>query len=163
MAKLEHPKVPTDIKMVDIDPYLYRDDNIYHNKNYKIFTVCRNPYARVVSYYRYQHYADNGIFKDMSFDDYIEMLDTTPPREYNRHNCTQWDNLHMAKVDELIHLENFEKEIREKILDPIGVDIPIPIRKYGGKYDYHDYYNDWSKEIVERIYKIDLENLKYDY
>ena len=163
MGKLENPDIDPQITMVDLDPYLIRDDGIYNNPDYKLFTVCRNPYSRAVSYYRYQHKPKNGIFKDMTFEDYIRMIDNTHPRHLNRHNCTQWDNLHMDKVDVLLHLENFEEELRKEILDPIGVDIPIPKRKDGGQYDYRSYYNDYTKSVVERLYSIDFKNLGYKW
>jgi len=137
--------------------------NILKNKGYKIFTICRNPYSRVVSDYRFEYKTGVLVQRHITFEDYIGRIESRKFGYMTIRNCTQWDNFLMDKVDELIRYENFVEEFKEKILDPIGVDIELPVLQYGGKYNYRDYYNEDLKERVYNLYKIDIDNLGYKF
>lgn len=150
----------------------------FDDSNYTTFTVSRNPYSRIVSFYREKIIRDNhrksywkGLRRyginpgetDMTFEEFVKYIYDLKPRNFETHLCTQWDNFRMSKCDEIIAFEDYDAEIRVKILFPLGLDPDPRNINSSGSYDYRDYYDDETKDLVYRMYKLDFDKLGYTF
>ena len=149
-------------------------DGYYQNfgnvDSYYKFTVVRNPWDRMISYYfwlneefdekkfsnmlkkvRHQGHADACNFSDKS------------PVDYNFSSCTQYC-CDVRKINNFIKFENLE-EGWKKACEDIG----IPYEQLGWankakqKRNYRDFYNDETKSKVERAYADDIDNFEYEF
>jgi len=146
------------------------------NDSYTSFCAVRNPYDRLVSFYEskwsrkgneekprlynyYKHYD-----WDMSFPEFTEWLMDYGMTNVEHHVMTQYDNLHVGQVDEVIRFENFTRDLKS-IFRKNGInysDIP-QYGKKNRKDNYREYYKDGARERVAQLYEIDLVNLNYNF
>lgn len=145
-------------------------------KDFFRFSVVRNPYDRLVSFYEAKWSAPEGqepllwdFYKpynpQLEFTEFTMWLSNLGVSNVEFHAMTQYDNLLIDKMDYVVRFENFESSLRTALVEMGGMkDIDIP--QYGSKPrkdDYREYYDEKSKRVVGDLYKIDLENLGYSF
>ncbi len=103
-------------------------------KNYFKFIVCRNPWARLVSYYKNKKiqvgwknktWPIDIRMKDLnsehfSFRDLVNFVDKTPDVFLEQHLRSQTSDLGGIRFDAIVKLERFEDEMN-KVCDWLGV------------------------------------------
>ena len=132
-------------------------------KDYNKFTIVRNPYERMVSFYFYlKEY--NELFRakwDISF---IEWLNN-PEKVEIPFNSDWIEKLGYFKNQEewiddtvtVIKYENLNKEIN----DFFNKEINLPLKNNTKHKNYKTYYNKQSFDIVYNRYKKDFEKFNY--
>lgn len=148
-------------------------DNTFDN--YFKFTIVRNPWDKAISQYTYMKKREDlrsfiGMKKDDCFKKYLSLISTK--------NHVQWENqskfiLDMNQnimVDYIGRFETFEHDVYE-ILHKIkmrsnilGIKIiKIPHRNKSDRSHYREYYDRESQEIVNYLYKQDIELFDYSF
>lgn len=139
------------------------------NEYYK-FAIVRNPYSKMVSEYFYfkrkkrlQHYlaADESI----DFETFLRLCQTKPETHWMKQKDFVYDEGRLI-VDHVGKFENFVNEYRT-LLQRYGLwDGTVFClnvnRATIGKH-YTEYYSDKTKQMVEEMYREDLEAFDYDY
>lgn len=178
-------------QMVDF-PYANKQE-IYDNyKDYFKFGFVRNPWDRVVSaytnkitndpnynnpsftngvgVYSYDEKGKNRFHVGMSFEEYLEVIRTTEPIDYDGHFRIQhWiltDMQHRMLSDFVGKLETLDRDFKY-VCERIGlenVELPKFNESKKNKVRFQDYYNDKTKKIVEKLYQqdIDIYRFKFD-
>jgi len=140
-------------------------------KNYKTFTVVRNPFDRMVSTW---HWGLNGDYRNTTFEEFIINVHKNKYTEFNGHRYkTQLDWITNEngdiKVQHILRWENLQEE-----LDNFFTDIDFePIKIYNrntakdrsgrNRTHYRDYYNEETKRIIEEKYQEDLNFFEYQF
>ena len=165
-------------QMLDIE----RLDDI--RKDYKTFTVVRNPYDRVLSFFtqkvvnelrdmqptrnfgmlieKYGFINEKEAFT-ISFEEFIDKLYNVPSSNYEHHLCTQYDNLEVEKLDFILRFEDLENEIKNKLLKDVDIYIDVQKINTSKPEGYRPFYNKKMREQVEEIYEIDFKKLNYKF
>lgn len=166
----------------DIGHHLWQHYKMrYPNKwnHYKKFCITRNPWDRVVSCYEYAKlensywHSSNGKSKEgkhpdydllvnMSFTECVKILKNKP--HLLRHHG--WSNQHKyviqngkLMVDFVLSLENMDEGIKNLGYDP---KLITHVNKSNNK-KYKTYYTEETKNIVNEVYKKDIEYFNYSY
>ncbi len=131
--------------------------------DYYSFTIVRNPFARVVSFYvgkgggpisrRVYNYSEGDTFPD-----FVKKIYQIGTSRFEPHLIEQYRGFRVAQLDKIIRLENYNKEIKE-VLNVKD----IPQYNASGKKDYRSYYDHESRQMVEELYAKDLEMLNYEF
>lgn len=139
------------------------------------FAVCRNPYSRAVSLYKY------------IFEDDIEKILEPTRKYYNEIPDLSWHQKHRERypnisfkefvkklpwmpmaieqykflpVDNLLRFENLEIDFKA-LQDVLGTTVPLFKINNTNDNDWRDYYDEEGCEIIYRTYKKDFELLGY--
>jgi len=139
----------------------------YQYINYFKFSVVRNPYARVYSWYRNVirddfHLKHYGISKDMEFYDY---LDKFLFNSYMIRPQVYWLKNFKGKI-QLDYIGKFEEinKVFENISKHLSLgEISFPHEKKTEHIDYRDAYDNKSIDIVTNYYKDDLKFFDYKF
>lgn len=153
----------------------------YYDNNYFIFSVIRNPYARLVSEYHYCKYQYSRLIKNLNtFNDFVyelkEKFDYILKNKesnhlYVSHFLPQYLFTHNYRKQPLIPMENIYKleNIKDdwnKIKTKLNIDVDLKHTEKNAskfKYNYEDYYPSQElKEIVYELYKDDFIIFDYD-
>lgn len=135
------------------------------------FTIVRNPWDRIVSIYHYLKH-ENYIPSDLSFRDYVIKLDYEI-----QNNEWQYDyapfylgsidfvtdengNIIVSKIAKFEDRDSEVEEIAQKIGSKGLGNIFVQKASVKNKH-YSSYYDEETKEIIERLYKQDV--LVFDY
>lgn len=146
-------------------------------KEYFKFTIVRNPFDRVVSYWSrnnrgyltqmdlskkkiwdkvkndFNTFIQNELAKNLNRTHYIPMIRWFEfPRGY-------------ANYDYVCRFEKFQDEIK-RVCDKVGKEYPEEISKTFGAPrigSYKEYYTEESIAIVKKLYAEDLRKFKYDF
>jgi hypothetical protein len=136
-------------------------------KNYFLFTIVRNPYAKLVSEYNYH----KDAYYQTDFKSFVKQILRYDKAVPNRHLLPQYKFLlgDLGEINSRINIykyEDFEYAVRD-ICKNVGIGFDQELFKkkineseYDGK-SYVDYYDDETVEIVKRIYKKDFELFGY--
>ncbi|MEO9965630.1 MAG: hypothetical protein ABJF11_07575 [Reichenbachiella sp.] len=133
-------------------------------KKYFVFGLVRNPWDWEVSRYHYQlkntkHFRHKFVKDLKSFEDYIRWRDT--------HNRTQLsffaDDSGELLVDYIGKIEELDK-FYATLESKLGVKLSkYELNKSRESNEYRQFYNDETKEVVERIYKQDIDTFGYTF
>ena len=143
------------------------------------FTFVRNPWARVVSRYRYNReekrpepgakrttLGARRIFHDLDFMDWLREREQYVERKGGRQN--QIDKLTDAEgrilVDFVGRLESIQEGFAT-VCERAGVE-PVAVPHFNvtaKKASYADYYDDWSRDLVAAWYQRDIEAFGYAF
>ena len=145
-----------------------KHDNIYDIKkmfpnpynNYRKFTIIRNPYDKMVSWYFYLR--RNALENVSTEGDVIEFNEwiKDPSKFWNFNDPISFLNPQYTWVDETVttlKFENLNKELNEFFKEKI--DLPV-INKSNHDH-YSIYYNRESLDIIHDRYKEDFERYNY--
>ncbi len=136
-------------------------------ENYYKFTIVRNPYDRIVSFWRYMRVIKNKLH-NISFEDFLLKIEDG---EFSRRELCytpmiNWviDNNDKIAVDFIGRFESLDKDFR-KICEKINVKYR-PLEKIcssGDREPCWAYYNERTKNIVDNMYKKDFEIFNYKW
>lgn len=154
---------------------IYKD---YWNDYFK-FSIVRNPWDRMVSCLRFKNYFKlslnnsiidiSGYKKLYSYKNKIVEFDHRFHKKENvvrkKHGLnTVYNNIIDEEIDWILKFENLYDEVEElkKILD-IKQDFNFLLNKSKNRKNYKDYYNEKSKNEVEKIFLKDIEKHRYNF
>jgi hypothetical protein len=146
--------------------------------DYFVFTVVRNPFDRLVSYYRWRisKYDKPGsgrkysLNPDISFDEYVENIEIYDDQELVDHSRWHKPQIDWISYDEgsvcTDYIGRFESlsESWNHIKTQINVDGDLQhLMKNDNSVWYQDFYNSHTKQLVRERYKRDLDFFNYDF
>lgn len=182
---------PPHFRAIDFVKYGLMSEEQF-NRFFK-FSFVRNPYARLVSEYKYRHHAHKYPFKDFVFKH-------LPPPSWNDEYChiiPQYDYLFDEEGTQLVDFvgkfENIQEDFKH-ITQALGLgDIPLShenqskswfglrqdagmverLKRVRGKLSlaqrrntfahYSEYYDNESQEFVASLYANDIKAFKYSF
>jgi hypothetical protein len=134
--------------------------NEYNPQNYKIITIIRNPYYRVMSLYKY-------VARKESLDKFLNKIEKY--LQYDYFYQPQYKYLINEKgeinIDEIVRFENYEEDLK-KIKEKYNLDINISFdtnKQLNKKKAIDSVLTEEQKLIIQRIYKKDFELFGYPY
>ena len=118
-------------------------------KEYKKFTVIRNPYDRMMSWYSYLH-------EDLNVNKFKLWLN-----EENPLFLPQYDWI--DNTVEIIRFESLNEEMHEFLKKNINTPMYIPAinESMSRDYEYLEFYDQEALDMVYDNYKIDFEKFNY--
>lgn len=159
----------------------FYQNNGYEFNHYFIFATARNPWKRVVSAYywlknfggfRMPMYKGIKPYKPYSFVDYVKWLAEDRiyishciDNSFWSHPCCIMDFICVngnVMVDYLCDIETYEKDF-SFVTDIIQKKPYLPHTNKTDHGDFKEYYDDRSIEIVERVFRKDIEYFKYNF
>ena len=124
--------------------------------NYSKFTIIRNPYDKMVSWYFYLKRNVGENHNVIEFNDWIKdpskFWHANDPISYLKPQCKWIDN-----TVEIIRFENLNEELNNFF----GEDIDLPITNKSNHNHYSTYYNKNSIDIIYDRYKEDFKRYNY--
>jgi len=137
--------------------------NFFNKKDWYIFTVIRNPFDRIVSFYHHCATHRNLL---LTFNDWVCMnlekevftLDKTYKKMFHHNNelC----------IDHFIRQENIEHDAKI-VFNKLGItDYNFYHEKHNTnrtEYDYRKYYNKKTKQIVSKLFEWDINYFGYKF
>ncbi len=139
------------------------------------FSFVRNPWARLVSEYRYRNYVNRISFKDFL----TKGLPPAGPSDAYRHIVPQYDFLHDSKgrllVDFVGRFENLQDDfdivcsrlgITESTLPHVNQSKPghgSLAGQSGPASHYSDYYDEETRGLVATMYSKDIDAFGYEF
>lgn len=156
-------------------PYSYLDRE-YINRFDRVFTVVRNPWARLVSFYNYwdlclEHPSIEDIkntwyYQDkITWEEYLERMDhfMMTPNFYWQHPYDNWasqsDWLPIKHRVDVLRFENLQEDLNNYL----GKKVDLPIVNKSKVVDYRSYYNEEQKQKVAKWFKVDIERWGFDF
>lgn len=128
------------------------------------FGFARNPWDWQVSLYHFMlkekyHPQHELIINLKSFDQYIEWR-----VEKDKHLQKEFffDNNDQQIVDYIGKFENIEDDFRN-ICKKIGINTDLPHKNKSMHRDYHEYYSDYSRDLIGENFKQDIELFNYTF
>ncbi|MFM1798296.1 MAG: hypothetical protein RLZZ117_574 [Cyanobacteriota bacterium] len=121
-------------------------------------SIVRNPFDKVISHYFQPYYRAINALSGHSLDFFLDAYAPAPHEDGK--TCNDYLD---REMDVIIRYENYDHELLS-ILEPFGVK-PSQLRTRIGavreRTGYQGYYSRHAKQIVENLYKEDLERFNY--
>lgn len=141
-------------KHADIHEIKTRFKNSY--KNYRKFTIIRNPYDKMVSWYFYLKRNLGENYNIVDFNQWIKdpssFWHADDPISYLKPQC-DW-------IDDTVEIISFEN-LKEELNIFFNEKINLPVTNKSNHNHYLEYYNDESLDIVYNKYKKDFKQFNY--
>ena len=142
-------------------------------KKYFTFTFVRNPWDRMVSYYKFRIKRSFNMFNHgESFKEWIRFLCSDEVQKINAYHFNlaiknQREFLvnesNEISVDFIGRFENFQQDF-DTICDKIGIpQQQLPHKNATKHKHYTEYYDDETREIVAEKYAKDIEYFEYEF
>ena len=143
------------------------------------FTFVRNPFKRIVSlyvnkfedrekivksgYFQYKNYMGGIIDQNITFNSFVKIVSNIPDKFSERHFISQSFYVDMSpkNLDFIGKLENFHEDYGI-ICKTVGIENKITNSNKSFNYDYKDYYNIETLDLVYRRYKNDVMGFGYE-
>lgn len=141
------------------------------DNNYK-FTVVRNPWDKVFSWYKYRTQLNQSNMKTnpISFADWVACTygENKDPYYYYRPKIflpqVEWlknDNGEID-MDKIIRFENLKEDF-EIVANEVGVVSDLPHINKTKRTDYREFYDEATKEIIEQWFYEDIKLFNYKF
>ena len=141
-------------KHADIFEIKRKFKNSYNN--YRKFTIVRNPYDKMVSWYFYLKRNLGENYKIIEFNKWIK----DPSKFWHINDPISFLKPQCDWIDETVSIIKFEN-LNEELNNFFDEKIDLPITNKSNHKHYLDYYNEESLNIIYNKYKKDFE--KYNY
>ena len=132
-------------------------------KEYYIFSCRRNPWARLLSFYYWARYNSprHKLAKELEFLPWLERRPITKDLEVCwKQTCDRDGNQLASKI---CAMENLQEDFDE-VCDSTGMPrMHLPHVNTTDHEHYSTYYDERSKNITEKIYKLDIEKFGYKF
>lgn len=144
-----------------------------NDSNDIFFTVVRNPFARIVSVYRdyvesprenvFEDYLFGILSKGLSFKDFIKRVEGIPDLLKEPHIKPQHHFIdYYRRRNPNVVILNLEKpEEVNSFLAIYNLEMPV-LNASSERYDYRDFYDLDTFEVVARMYRTDIKMFKYE-
>lgn len=120
---------------------------------YKLYGVARNPYSRIVSWWRFRE--PNKPFK--------QWLNTFGKSSFQRMTYKDYFQVSDRAVDNIIHTENLQTGF-DLLCDDIDISRrQLPHKNKTKHKHYTEYYDEETKQIVAERYTRDIELFGYEF
>lgn len=135
--------------------------------SYESFTVVRNPFDRVVSFYEGKVGGNiakrfYGFEEGIEFDDFISSLHSLGAEQFEVHLCEQYRAFRIPRVDTILRFENLSSDF-SKFFSKYGYSGEIPWKNSSSREPYKEYYNQETEDKIKEVYQKDLEKLSYEF
>ena len=158
--------LPTSHNKLEQDLNILKENNIDIN-NVFCFSIIRNPWEKMVSYYFFHRQLnpnkEKAIQSKLSFYDWIKFLkDKSQERPWFSSNVSFLSYEGKFRADYIV---NFHKYVRDMDLIKFlfRKDQPLPKLNVSTHDNYKKYYNDETIQIVADIYKEDIDFFGFDF
>lgn len=141
------------------------------DKYYK-FAIVRNPWDRVVSEFHWRHTLPTRR-PSTDFKEFINYCESRIKDTRNRNQDIYWTHAQSQKsyvtdktgnvmLDEIFRFEKLSEAVS---IISSKLNIPLNMKKYNtSKHkQYQKYYNDETKEMVNKLYREDIEMFDYKF
>lgn len=158
------------------------DDRGWDWYGYHRFCVVRNPFTRIVSLYH--HYLDRRrrigthlapvaqlkavvkykVLPRKSFSQYVLRPDKLRKLAMPLNDFV-FDRDGTCLVDDILMFENLAEELLQYLRE-IGIDVnaqQIPMLGASGIHDYRQYYDPATRNLVEHVYRYEIERFGYSF
>ena len=155
---------------IDYKEVLSQAESLFKIDNFFIFTIVRNPWDRMVSWYCYhKHTRRHKLVKDLTFLDFIRYsIKSTEPNKFKKtfKLIKQMDIIQdinkISFIGRYENLQNDWKIICDNIKFPHHT-LPHQKKYKRTKEHYRDYYDDKTKDLVYENYKQDIDTFNYSF
>ena len=141
-------------KHADIYEIKRKFKNSYNN--YKKFTIIRNPYDKMVSWYFYLKRNLGENHNIIEFNKWIK----DPSKFWHADDPISFLKPQYDWVDNTVEIVKFEN-INKGLNDFFGKKINLPITNKSNRNNYLEYYNDKSLDIIYNRYEKDFKQFNY--
>ncbi len=136
----------------------------YRFKNHFKFCFIRNPWDRLVSCYS-NKVVNKQAFRecwDKDFDFFIRYISKQNLKYSNKHFRPQIHLFPVTDVNFIGKMENYSDDLN-KVMEQLNIDFQIQHLNKSKHKHYTEYYSNENREIVEKLYKddIDLGNYRF--
>lgn len=128
------------------------------------FAVVRNPWDRVVSSFVYQLHKEEKraskigtSYEKLTFEQWVDTISS-----YQSHYITKPQLPRIDGVDYVLKFENLDSDF-VKIQELLECYEPLKKINTSQHTEYKNYYNERTKQIVEKIYTVDIEKFGYEF
>lgn len=150
-------------------PYHYLDREYLARFDRK-FTVVRNPWARLVSFYNFTETLGknwNGgwyVQGKISWEEYLDRMDSfvMTPNFWWQHPYDHWAAQGDSVPDNRLDFLRYENLI-EDLSNYLGNQIELPFKNKSKDADYRTYYTDEQKQRVANWFRLDIERWGFDF
>ena len=136
------------------------------------FTLVRNPWDKVVSHYEYRRKKDKTKIatRNMPFSEWVRKTYGEPKDSFYYNNPrsfqpqVEWlkDNEGRITIDFVGKFESINTDFKQ-IQSAIGLDTELPHLNASKRARYQSYYNDETRDIVERWFHEDISVFGYNF
>jgi len=141
-------------KHADIYEIKRKFKNSYNN--YRKFTIIRNPYDKMVSWYFYLKRNLGESYDVIDFNEWIK----DPSKFWHADDPISYLKPQHEWIDDTVEIVEFEN-INDGLNLVFGKEINLPVTNKSNRGHYLDYYNNQSLETIYERYKKDFEKFNY--
>ena len=141
-------------KHADIHEIKTKFKNSYNN--YKKFTIIRNPYDKMVSWYFYLKKNLGENYNVIEFNEWIK----DPSKFWHADDPVGYLKPQFEWIDDTVEIIKFEN-INKELNNFFGEIISLPISNKSNRNHYLEYYNKESLNIIYNRYKKDFKKFNY--
>jgi hypothetical protein len=136
------------------------------------FSVVRNPWDKVHSWYKFRVMHDQSKMKSrpISFKDWVACTYGEPKDPYYYYRAREfmpqvewWKNENdVIEMDRIIRFENLAEEFNE-VANIVGIESKLPHINKTESTNYRDHYDEETKKIIEDWFREDIEMFGYKF
>lgn len=158
------------LDMVQLKKYMRRTNNGWFNiDNYYKTAFVRNPFDRLLSGFMYlKHREERPDLINLNFTEYCRKIDKKKPTKTHKYILKPQLDYIVNEGGQIItdfigRFENIEEDF-QKMCNNIGrTDATLPKKNSTEHKNYREYYDDYSKQLVEDIFYQDLKEFNYKF